>query len=201
MAPSRKYLGMPLWFWMVVIPSVMAVVVMLAAFAFVVLKRPAFAKRHTETVPWGQEASFDTVHVKVGSVSVGHLGGWGPLGFVETTSDTLNISLSIRNTDPTKNAVVTAASRSAVLQDSFGNRLQPTRIHLELTGQDQKVPGQIPDVIGKGVVVRSDQPVSDMLPFAIPVPAAGDLILSVNAEPYGGKGTIKFEIPKNQWKP
>jgi hypothetical protein len=47
--------------------------------------------------------------------------------------------------------------------------------------------------------VYSDRPIGDVLVFARPVPAAGKLFLTIDADSYGGSGTITFEVPKSLW--
>lgn len=145
---------------------------------------------------WGDSAAVGSMRVKVVSARVEKYRAKNSLGTEFTSADeALVITIEISNTDTTKNGTASGSggiiNSSAKLKDNFGNDV-PLQ-HLQ--GATHTI-GQLEGT----VEVRADKPVSDVLTFNQPVPAAKMLTLTLDAKKFGGKGDLVFEIPESAWK-
>lgn len=153
--------------------------------------------RSDEPVKWGKAATYGPLRVTVKSARMGGFTAYSPSGEPHHSSGaSLLIQLQIENTDRTKNAVAGAATPRARLKDNFGNDIPRVWLKTDF-GFKCRTGGQLDGRVD----VRADEPVTDLLTFDRPVPAATLLTLQLDAAVYGGTGDVVFEIPESAWNP
>jgi hypothetical protein len=122
-------------------------------------------------------------------------------GFISTNSgdfdfhsgDTYVVTIGLKNYNPNRVLEVPSQAEVATLSDDVGNTYAPIRARSD-TGRRAEILGQITP--GHKVRLRSDDKNEmDLLVFDKPVPGATVLTLTLDADRYGGKGTIAVTIP------
>ena len=153
----------------------------------------------SSVLKWRSVATVGKIKVRVKNVSFGTYSGTSPGGTIYTSENpAIGITLSIETDDNTKIYSAKGSSNSAILSDQFENSLTslslkaPSGFTCDINGQ-LKWLGKFP--------IRSNEPLTDFLVFSKPVEAATNLILTLDADNFGGHGKLQFEIPYETWSP
>lgn len=145
----------------------------------------------------GEEIRFgSSLGVTLERVGVEKVSATSPSGRELTSSDLLFVAhLRFKNYDPNSLVKVKGQSNETLIDD-HGNKYKTMSITTEV-GIPAKISGQIGS--GHYIELRSDESHGDVVVFERPLPGANTLTLTLDADSYGGKGKLKYILPKSSW--